>query len=432
MPREVRNIGASVRARLLRIGKEKDRNFDLVLTHYAIERLLYRLAQSRHADRFVLKGALLLMTWFGEPFRGTRDLDLLGHGDPAPDAVLDVFKEILGQDQPDGVVFDTDAARVSRIRQENEYGGLRIRATADIGGARIPVNVDVGFGDAMEPPAEWLDYPVLLDMPSPRLRGYARETVVAEKFPGHGGSGHGEQPDEGLLRLVDHRPGLRDRSITSRKGDICNLRTAWHGDPGSGSGRAVAPTFAKDAIKRQQWESFKQDLSVDPGPLDGVVSALEAFLMPAAATAQDEGRPDSGGAMRMYRVRLVNISSGTEGELVLPGHTAIAGGEQSRQVNLRGFDRNEMHADAVADARTRGLDGFVRQMRIACRGLDLRMGTLGRIGQKSGDHTLKVAGSNPARDASFGDRTGRQRTARLNNVSSTVGARTVRGSGVVA
>ena len=125
---------------------------------------------------------MLLLTWFDEPFRGTRDLDLLGYGDPAPDAVLDVFREVLGQEQPDGVVFDAGTARISRIREENEYGGLRMRATADIAGARIAVNVDVGFGDATEPPAEWLDYPVLLDMPAPRLRGYARETVVAEKF----------------------------------------------------------------------------------------------------------------------------------------------------------------------------------------------------------------------------------------------------------
>ena len=96
MPEEVKNIGASVQALLLVVSKEKGLNFDLVLTHYAIERLLYRLAQSRHADRFVLKGAILLMTWFDEPFRVTRDLDLLGHGDQAPEAVLGVFKEVLG------------------------------------------------------------------------------------------------------------------------------------------------------------------------------------------------------------------------------------------------------------------------------------------------------------------------------------------------
>ena len=240
MAKKVKDIGASVLARLLGISKEKRLKYDPILTHYAIERLLYRLAQSRHGDRFVLKGAMLLMTWFDEPFRGTRDLDLLGHGDPAPEAVLDVFKEVLGQNQPDGVLFDIDAARVSRIRQEYEYGGLRIRATADIGDARIAVNVDVGFGDATEPPAEWLDYPVLLDMPVPRLRGYARETVVAEKFQGMVDLGMANSRMEDYYDPVDNQQGLRDRSIASRRGNIRNLCTAGYSDTGCSSGWVIA------------------------------------------------------------------------------------------------------------------------------------------------------------------------------------------------
>ena len=293
MPEAVKNIGASVRARLLRVSKEKGQNFDLVLTHYAIERLLYRLAQSRHADRFVLKGAMLLMTWFDEPFRGTRDLDLLGYGDPAPDTVLDVFREVLARDQPDGVVFDARAARISRIREENAYGGLRIRATADIGGARIAVNVDVGFGDATEPPAEWLDYPVLLDMPAPRLRGYARETVVAEKFQA--------MVDLGMAnsRMKDYY----DVWIISQVFEVDRWRlagaiSATFARRGTaipdGVPDGLSLAFAEDALKRQQWESFKRDLEVDPGPLDGVVRALEAFLMSAAAAARERARPDGG------------------------------------------------------------------------------------------------------------------------------------------
>ena len=290
MPEGVIKVGASVRARLLRVSKEKGQNFDLVLTHYAIERLLYRLAQSRHADRFVLKGAMLLMTWFEEPFRGTRDLDLLGYGDPAPDIVLDVFKEVLGQELPDGVVFDTGAARVSRIREENEYGGLRMRATADIAGARIAVNVDVGFGDATEPPAEWLDYPVLLDMPAPRLRGYARETVVAEKFQAMVdlGMANSRMKDYYDLWIIGQAFEM-DRSRLARAISATFARRGTLIPDGVPDG--LSPAFAEDAVKRQQWESFKQDLSIDPGPLYGVVSALEAFLMPAAAAACDRGGP---------------------------------------------------------------------------------------------------------------------------------------------
>ena len=290
MPETVKNIGASVRARLLRISRERDQNFDLVLTHYAIERLLYRLAQSRHADRFVLKGAMLLMTWFDELFRGTRDLDLLGYGDPAPDAVLDVFREVLGQEQPDGVVFDAGAARISRIREENEYGGLRIRATADIAGARIAVNVDVGFGDATEPPAEWLAYPVLLAMPVPRLRGYARETVVAEKFQAmvNLGMANSRMKDYYDLWIIGRAFEVdRSRLAGAISATFARRGTAIPDRVPDG----LSLTFANDADKRQQWERFKRDLSVDPGPLDGVVSALEALLMPAAAAALDRGGP---------------------------------------------------------------------------------------------------------------------------------------------
>ena len=293
MAKEVKNFGASVRARLLGISKEKGLNFDLVLTHYAIERLLYRLAQSRHADRFVLKGAILLMTWFDEPFRGTRDLDLLGHGDQAPEAVLGVFKEVFRQEQPDGILFDADAARVTRIRQENEYGGLRVRTTADIDGARITVNVDVGFGDATEPSPEWLEYPVLLNMPVPRLRGYVRETVVAEKFQAMVdlGKANSRMKDYYDVWIISQAFEVdRSRLAAAISATFARRNTAIPDAVPDGLSRA----FAEDAVKRRQWETFKRDLGGDPGSLGDVVGVLEAFLMPAAAVARDGVVPDGG------------------------------------------------------------------------------------------------------------------------------------------
>ena len=182
MAEGIEDVEASVRDRLLRIARQRERTFDLVLTRYAIERLLYGLAQSPHDHRFVLEGAMLLTAWFDEPFRGSRDLDLLGRGDPDPQSVLVDFREILGMEDRDGVRFDVDRARMDRIREDDEYGGFRIRTTAGIGDARISVATDIGFGDATEPGIEMPDHPVLLDMPAPRLRGYAPETVVAEKF----------------------------------------------------------------------------------------------------------------------------------------------------------------------------------------------------------------------------------------------------------
>jgi len=285
MAREIKNLGASVRARLLRISKEKGQNFELILTRYAIERLLHRLAQSRHADRFVLKGAMLLMTWFDEPFRGTRDLDLLGYGDPTPDTVLGLFKEALGIPEPDGVRFDADGLRISRIRDDNEYGGLRVRMMADIGGARIPVNVDVGFGDATEPDPEMLEYPVLLDLPPPRLRGYARETVVAEKFQAMvalGMTNSRMKDDYDLWVLSQSFDFDRSRLATAISATFARRKTAIPIEIPD----ALTPAFGEDARKQRQWETFTRDVAMDSGSLRDVVTALAAFLMPAATSAR--------------------------------------------------------------------------------------------------------------------------------------------------
>lgn len=151
MAKGTKNIGASVRARLLNLSKTNGQTFDLVLTRFALERLLFRLSQSPHADRFVLKGAMLMMSWFDDPHRATRDLDLLGFGDPDEEAMLETFRQILSQEADDGVLFDPDTLRVERIREVFDYGGLRLSALASVGGARIKLMIDIGFGDTLEP-----------------------------------------------------------------------------------------------------------------------------------------------------------------------------------------------------------------------------------------------------------------------------------------
>ena len=183
MPRELRNIGASVRARLLDRARAERSDFQILLTRYALERLLYRLSVSPHRDRFILKGAMLFVTWVANPFRPTRDLDLLGSGDNDTEAIAETFRVICAQPvADDGVIFDVAALEAAPIREEAEYGGVRVRTTATIDGARIPIQVDIGFGDAITPAPVEIDYPTLLDAPAPHLRVYPVETVVAEKF----------------------------------------------------------------------------------------------------------------------------------------------------------------------------------------------------------------------------------------------------------
>src|SRR4051794_3611725 len=112
MPKSIRDMSASVRSRLLNIAKARRQLFDLVLTRYALERLLYRLSTTKHRDRFVLKGAMLMTTWFDDPHRPTRDLDLLGVGDPDPVAMIGIFREICAVTADDGIVFDIAGLKI--------------------------------------------------------------------------------------------------------------------------------------------------------------------------------------------------------------------------------------------------------------------------------------------------------------------------------
>ncbi|AUW47695.1 nucleotidyl transferase AbiEii/AbiGii toxin family protein [Rhizobium leguminosarum] len=284
MAKDIGNVGASVRAHLLQLAKASGQSFDLVLTRFALERLLFRLSQSPHAGRFVLKGAMLMMSWFDNPHRGTRDLDLLGFGDPSPDPMLETFREILAQEADDGVTFDADTLHVDRIREALDYGGLRLRVIASISGARINLTIDIGFGDALEPGVEVLDYPSMLDFPMPRLRAYARETVIAEKFPAM----------VMLGRVNSRMKDFYDIWILSRSFDFSDDRLA----------RAIAATFdrratsipidlpdaltdafAKDQQKQRQWRAFVEGVAHNPGDLTDVIAEIATFLMPHAVAA---------------------------------------------------------------------------------------------------------------------------------------------------
>jgi predicted nucleotidyltransferase component of viral defense system len=284
MPEAKRNMGASVRARLLKLAKERGQPFELLLTRYALERLLYRLSTTKYRERFVLKGAMLMTTWFDTKFRPTRDLDFLGFGDPNPDKVVAIFREICAVAQDDGVQFDADAMKVERNREELEYGGLRLRTQAIIDGARVPVVIDIGFGDAIEPGLDEIDYPVLLDSPAPKLRGYRHETVVAEKF-------------EAIVKLGQANSRVKDFY------DLLKL-SREHQFEGDGLARAIAATFARrktvipterpiglteafadDPAKQQLWKSFTNNIDAELRPLGEVIEELAAFLMPAASAA---------------------------------------------------------------------------------------------------------------------------------------------------
>lgn len=289
MAKEIKNTAASVRARLLLLAKASGQSFELVLTRFALERLLFRLSRSRHADRFVLKGAMLMIIWFDDPHRATRDLDLLGFGDPSPELMLATFREILAQVADDGVEFDVDALRVDRIREELEYGGLRLRTVASISGARIRLTIDVGFGDALEPGAEVLDYPSMLDFPTPRLKVYARETVIAEKFQAMValGRANSRMKDFYDIWILSHSCSFDDdRLARAIAATFARRKTRI---PES-LPDALTPAFAADEQKQRQWRAFVADVAHDPGDLANVLGVIADFLMRHAASAARFGQ----------------------------------------------------------------------------------------------------------------------------------------------
>lgn len=178
-----KNLAASVRQRLLTLSQQRREPFDLVLVRFGIERLLYRLSRSRHADRFLLKGAMLFAIWADGTHRPTRDVDLLGFGTTDDKELQRVFAELCEMDvEPDGLRFLPESVAAAPIREEAAYPGTRVTLEARLENARVSLQVDIGFGDVVTPAPEEVDFPALLDFAAPHLRAYPIYTVVAEKL----------------------------------------------------------------------------------------------------------------------------------------------------------------------------------------------------------------------------------------------------------
>lgn len=278
-------MAASVRGRLLNLSRETGQPFDLLLTRYALERLLYRLTRTQYHDRFVLKGAMLMTTWFADPMRPTRDIDLLGFGSADADEMLGLFREICAISLDDGVEFDADSLRVTANREDLAYGGLRLQTYAFVGGAKLRIVIDIGFGDAIEPGLEELELPVLLDQPAPILRAYARETVVAEKFQAMVmiGQANSRLKDYYDLWALSQSYDFDDERLTAAIAATFKRRGT---EIPSELPDGLKPAFYDDKAKLAQWSAFIEDVAADPGSLRSVCDGLAKFLMPAAAAAR--------------------------------------------------------------------------------------------------------------------------------------------------
>ena len=281
-----RNLAASVRQRLLNRARQRGEDFNYLLTRYANERLLFRLAESGHRDQFVLKGATLFELWHDAVHRATRDVDLLGFGEPAVERMQAVFRELCTVDvEPDGLRFLERSVRAEPIRGGQEYGAVRVRLAADLDGGQIALQIDIGFGDVVTPGVVEAQFPTLLAFPAPRLRTYPHETVVAEKF-------------EAAVRLGIANTRMKDFY------DLWAMATMFAFD-GESLAAALAATFHRrgtslpvetplalrseftaDTEKQAQWSAFLRRVEISPAvSLDAVTEVLRRFLLPPASAA---------------------------------------------------------------------------------------------------------------------------------------------------
>lgn len=286
----MKDIGTSVRARLLQRSRDERIDFQILLTRYALERLLYRLSLSGYRDRFILKGAMLFVTWVEVPFRPTRDLDLLGYGENSPESLGEAFRTILTQPvDDDGVAFDVERIEASPIREDMEYGGVRIRTRATIAGARVPIQVDVGFGDAITPGPVEIDYPTLLDAPAPHLWAYPIETVVAEKFHVIATRGivNSRLKDYYDLWLIAETFELERASLANAvRQTFARRKTPLPQEKPTGLSEAYVEAW------NGQWWAFqaRERMVAAPQQLATVLADLERFLLPLIEGTEGDGR----------------------------------------------------------------------------------------------------------------------------------------------
>lgn len=281
--RPIRDMAASVKQRLLNLAKKQGEDFNFFLSRFAVERFLFRLSRSEYRKDFVLKGAMLFHLRLREvPYRPTRDLDLMGTGAPDIARMEKLFQVVCSIPVPDdGLAFLAGHVKGERIKDDDEYMGIRLHLEARMGAARIPLQIDVGFGDAITPPPIQEQLLTLLDFPPPSILVYPWETVIAEKFQAivQLGMDNSRMKDYFDLHYLSKTQTF-DGPILAR---AIQAAFACRKTPlPDASPIGLLPAFGEDAVKRTQWRAFARKLQMAEGRLSlhEVVADLRAFLMP--------------------------------------------------------------------------------------------------------------------------------------------------------
>jgi hypothetical protein len=273
----------SISQRLLNISKDRNEEYTFILSRYGTERLLYRISLSPKCKGFMLKGASLFLAWFGHAFRTTRDIDLLGDGPSDLESIKELFRELSRMDtfDLDGLSFQEESIQAQRIKEGEDYEGVRVKMRALLGRSRIDIQVDIGFGDAVTPAPERVTFPVLLDAPAPTLLAYPVYTAMAEKFNAMVTRDMANSRMKDfydlviLFRTFDPQVETLAKAIERT---FARRRTAIP----STVPVALTEEFAEDEMKKVQWKAFvnKSRLAQPMGELGEVVAELRRHFTP--------------------------------------------------------------------------------------------------------------------------------------------------------
>ncbi len=276
-------MAPSVAQRLLNFSKGNNEGYNFILVRYGVERLLYRISQPPTGQKFVLKGASLFLVCFGHAFRTTRDVDLLGMGSWDLETISKIFRALCMIDTlgVDGLLFQSKTVLVSRIKEDQDYEGVRVLLRALLGKTHIDLQVDVGFGDAITPEAERVHFPTLLDGPAPFLLAYPPYTAIAEKFQAMVGL---DMANSRMKDFYDICVLFRSLTLDPEILATAAQRTfARRNMPLPGEmPTALTRNFSEDPMKQAQWNAFvkKNRLTLPMGDLTEVVEELRMRFEP--------------------------------------------------------------------------------------------------------------------------------------------------------
>lgn len=175
------NNAQSVKDKLKTIAKQRNVDFNLVMRFYMYDRFMERLVTSKYKNNFILKGGFYLSKLFGIDNRNTIDIDTaIQNTELDKENIKNIINEILNIDTNDNVIFLLE--EITTIREEDEYGGLRVTVIFKLDNIKDKFHIDIATGDPIYPGPKYYNYQTLINNKEYKVLTYSIETILAEKI----------------------------------------------------------------------------------------------------------------------------------------------------------------------------------------------------------------------------------------------------------